>query len=173
MSFENLQVEINQLPKVEDISYTPLERGFLFITLIQNSIFFLALAGILVFVVPEIEHEVLRYVKYFALGLVGLYLLRTIVLIFAYRYKAYALRERDIIYRSGLLFRSLTLVPFKRVQHCEVTQGPLSRLFGLSRLKIFTAGGNQSDISIPGLPIERANQLRNFILNKLEIGEEE
>ena len=40
----------------------------------------------------------------------------------------------------GLLFRSDTVVPFGRVQHIDVTQGPLERIFGLATLIYFAQG---------------------------------
>ena len=52
----------------------------------------------------------------------------------AFHYMGYALREKDISYRSGWLWRSMVTVPFNRVQHCEIKQGLIDRRFGLSRL---------------------------------------
>lgn len=77
--------------------------------------------------------------------------------------RGYVMRERDVTYRSGYLFRSVTTVPFNRIQHSEITQGPIARKFKLSHLKIYTAGGSGSDLKIPGLDPEEAARLRDFI----------
>jgi len=57
----------------------------------------------------------------------------------------------------------MTSIPFNRIQHTEVNQGPLGRMFDLARVQIFTAGGSSSDISIPGLKVEEAHQLKDHI----------
>ena len=48
----------------------------------------------------------------------------------------------------------------------SIDQGPIERQFGLSKLKIFTAGGGASDMSIPGLDPETANALKEYIVSK-------
>ena len=88
--------------------------------------------------------------------------------------KKYALREHDIIYSSGLIWRQKTVVPFSRIQHVEVTEGPIDRLFDLSRLNIYTAGGSSSDLTIPGLMPSRAESIKHYILNRnSQLDEEE
>ncbi|MCA1762922.1 MAG: PH domain-containing protein [Cryomorphaceae bacterium] len=83
--------------------------------------------------------------------------------------RGYALRERDLTYRKGWLFYSTTTLPFNRIQHTEVSQGPVEKKFELCTLKIFTAGGSTSDLSIPGLEEEEAQQLRDYISKKAAI----
>lgn len=90
-----------------------------------------------------------------------------------FHYKSYALREKDIVYNTGWLWRRVTTVPFNRVQHVSIDQGPVERNFDLSKLKIFTAGGNASDMTIPGLRPETANYLKEFIVKKTLADEEE
>ncbi|MEL7535011.1 MAG: PH domain-containing protein, partial [Bacteroidota bacterium] len=84
-----------------------------------------------------------------------------------YHRKAYSLRAHDLSYRSGWLWHKITTVPFSRVQHVEVDQGPIERAVGLSTLKVFTAGGSSSDLSVPGLSPERAKEMKTFILQKI------
>ena len=57
----------------------------------------------------------------------------------------------------------MTSVPFNRIQHTEVTQGPLGRLFDLAKVKVYTAGGSSSDITIVGLNEKNAHQLKDHI----------
>lgn len=83
-----------------------------------------------------------------------------------YRRRSYALRERDLTYKKGWLFYATTTVPFNRIQHTEVSQGPLERRYELCTLNIYTAGGSTSDLSIPGLNEDEAQQLRDFIAKK-------
>lgn len=63
----------------------------------------------------------------------------------------------------GLWFRSDTVVPFGRVQHIDVTQGPLERAFGLSTLVVHTAGTHNASVSLPGLTAADAATMRETI----------
>ena len=59
----------------------------------------------------------------------------------AVRYCGYAVRDRDILYKSGVFWRSVRVVPFNRVQHTKTDSTPLDRQFGLENLSVFPAGG--------------------------------
>ncbi|WP_379923201.1 PH domain-containing protein [Erythrobacter sp. R86502] len=63
----------------------------------------------------------------------------------------------------GLLFRSDTVVPFSRVQHIDVQQGPLERFFGIATLTLHTAGNHNASVSLPGLGEELAREMREMI----------
>jgi membrane protein YdbS with pleckstrin-like domain len=80
--------------------------------------------------------------------------------------KAYALREHDIAYRSGLFFRKTIMLAFNRVQHIEISSGPLQRRFGLASLKFYTAGGSSVDLKMDGLTSQTAKQLRSHIMQR-------
>ena len=85
-----------------------------------------------------------------------------------FHYMGYAIREKDITYKSGWLWKSMTTIPFNRVQHCDLRQGILDRRFGLSKLTIYTAGGQSTDLMIPGLLPDTAEKLKAFILRSTE-----
>lgn len=63
----------------------------------------------------------------------------------------------------GLLFRSDTVVPFGRVQHIDVDQGPLERFFGLATLTLHTAGNHNASVQLPGLLHEDQLAMREAI----------
>jgi membrane protein YdbS with pleckstrin-like domain len=73
----------------------------------------------------------------------------------------YALRDPDLLISRGVLFRGQTSVPYDRIQFVDTRQGPLERLFGLSRLLVYTASGAGADAVIPGLAEETAAHLRD------------
>lgn len=77
----------------------------------------------------------------------------------------YALREQDVILHQGLFFRQVTCQPLLRIQHIELTQNPLERLAGISRLQVYSAGGGSFTFEIPGLPEATAQAMRQFILS--------
>jgi membrane protein YdbS with pleckstrin-like domain len=63
----------------------------------------------------------------------------------------------------GLWSRVDTVVPFGRVQHLDVEQGPLERLHGLATLTLHTAGTHNASVSLPGLAHETALEMREAI----------
>jgi hypothetical protein len=63
----------------------------------------------------------------------------------------------------GLLVRSDTVVPFGRVQHIDVHQGPLDRFFGIATLTLHTAGNHNSSVALPGLGEDLAREMREEI----------
>jgi len=117
-------------------------------------------------ILPISEPTVKFVFKFLPLLIVVIAGLVSVLALMQFRVKAYALREQDIAYRSGLVFRKIVLLPFNRVQHMEVTSGPLQRRFGLASLKFFTAGGASVDLKITGLEAPEAERLRTFILSK-------
>jgi hypothetical protein len=64
---------------------------------------------------------------------------------------------------KGLVFRSDTVVPFGRVQHIDVHQGPIERGYGLATLVLHTAGSHNASVSLPGLSHDDAMAMREEI----------
>ncbi len=78
----------------------------------------------------------------------------------------YAVRDKDILYRSGILWRSTRAIPFNRVQHTKTDSTPLDRQFGLANLSVFPAGGGGHKIR--GLGRDTAERLRAYISARIE-----
>lgn len=76
----------------------------------------------------------------------------------SYRRWRYEVRERDLFVSKGFLFFKTTLIPFDRIQYVENHQGPVDRIFGLTQLAVYTAGGRAG--RIPGLGIPEAERVR-------------
>ncbi len=85
--------------------------------------------------------------------------------------RGYSVREKDIHYRSGLIWQKTISLPYNRIQHVEVESGPLERIFKLTTLKFFTAGGGLSDMKIPALEFERSSKLRSYVMEKAGVSE--
>ena len=81
--------------------------------------------------------------------------------------RGYAVRDKDIVYCAGVVWRSVKVVPFNRVQHATTGSGPLERHFGLATLTIFTAGGSGGDLRIAGLGEDVAERLRVYVVSRL------
>jgi membrane protein YdbS with pleckstrin-like domain len=80
-----------------------------------------------------------------------------------YATRGYSLAEERLRVVRGVLFHSDTVVPFGRVQHIDVDQGPLERGFGLATLTVHTAGSHNASVSLPGLAHEDALAMREDI----------
>ena len=77
--------------------------------------------------------------------------------------RGYSLAEERLRTVKGVLFHSDTVVPFGRVQHLDVDQGPLERAFGLATLTVHTAGSHNASVHVPGLRHETAVEIRETI----------
>lgn len=79
----------------------------------------------------------------------------------------YLLRQLDLHLRTGYMWHRAVSVAINRIQHTEITQGPLERLCGLSTLAVYTAGGHQSDLKIPGLEQDTALRLKTYLTERI------
>lgn len=98
-------------------------------------------------------------------GPVLLIALILIIRIPASRYNArgYQISADRLRVVRGLLLRRDTVVPFSRVQHIDLHQGPLDRFFGIAALTLHTAGNHNASVSLPGLGADLAADMREDI----------
>jgi membrane protein YdbS with pleckstrin-like domain len=75
----------------------------------------------------------------------------------------YALHPKMLQVVRGWLFHMDTIVPLVRVQHIDVTRGPLDKAFGTATLVVHTAGTHNSIVTLPGLSPDRASGIRDEI----------
>jgi uncharacterized protein len=80
-----------------------------------------------------------------------------------YNARGYSLAGERLRVVRGVFFRADTVVPFGRVQHIDVGQGPLERAFGLATLTVHTAGTHNASVSLPGLKHADATAMREDI----------
>lgn len=78
------------------------------------------------------------------------------------RAMGYAETDDDLVIRKGILFRSVRVVPYGRMQFVDVDQGPFERMLGISSVKLHTASAS-SDAYLPGLPAAEAARLRDHL----------
>lgn len=160
MSFVNVQVNIDELPQANELSFEPMSAAYRKEVLAQLAIVLVPL--VLASMVPLLFRQ---HLPLLLLPLAVL-LLATLVSRLALKksaIKGVALREHDIAYRNGLFWRKVVVLPRNRIQHVEVSSGPLQRRYGLATLKFFTAGGSSVDLKVDGLTRERAEQIRSFM----------
>lgn len=163
--FENVEIPVEDLPRADALEWQPLDPGYRKRLLVDRliTIGFLLLGTTLAVVLPGLDGG--RALLLF--GGAGLVAVAMLVWPFiSVPRMGYAVRDRDLVYRSGVFWRSVTAVPFNRIQHVETSSSPLDRRFSLATLKLFTAGGSGGDLKIDGLHSERAEQLRALVLDK-------
>jgi len=102
-------------------------------------------------------------------GAVLLIVLYAVLVLPGRRYRAwgYAEGEDELAVRRGVLVRTRTIVPFGRVQHIDVAQGPIERRYGLATLILHTAGTRSASVALPGLRHADAEAMRDRIRAKI------
>jgi uncharacterized protein len=82
----------------------------------------------------------------------------------SYKHTSYKIDALGIEIRRGVIWRTVVNIPRSRVQHIDVSQGPLERRFGLGTLAIYTAGTAHSMVALPGLEHTTALAVRDHLL---------
>jgi uncharacterized protein len=73
-----------------------------------------------------------------------------------YRHTSYSVDAQGIEIRRGVYWRKVINVPRSRVQHTDVSQGPLERSHGLGTLVIYTAGTDHAMVDLAGFDHQTA-----------------
>ena len=163
--FHNPEIALDELPDTDDVQWQALDPAYKRLRRLQNSIGIVATAVPIAIVtvaasLPLLPAAVLWvcWVIFAAILLVwpGVSLPK----------RGFVLRGKDILFRKGVIWRSVTAVPFNRIQHVETSSTPFDRKFDLATLQLFTAGGSSGDLKIDGLNKVTAEQLRIHILEK-------
>ena len=82
----------------------------------------------------------------------------------AFRHTSYRVDEAGLEIKRGVYWRTTTNVPRSRIQHTDVSQGPLERRHGLGTLVVYTAGTQHSEVKLPGLEFTVAQRIRTHLL---------
>ncbi|SEQ24427.1 PH domain-containing protein [Natrinema salaciae] len=90
-------------------------------------------------------------------------LLRVLVVWLRYGVWRFELRDDDLYIERGVFTRVKTVVPYVRVQHVDSRRSPLERTTDLATVVVYTAGSRSSDVAIPGLTPERAEDLQESL----------
>ncbi|MFT6778702.1 MAG: membrane protein YdbS with pleckstrin-like domain [Paraglaciecola sp.] len=171
--FTNTTASINHLPTILTLDkqslsekYAPLNRLLhlaftLLICIIGISLYFQPFINL-----PKGLHNFLPFIIWSA-AILGF--LNTWISHACDQVKSYALRELDLHYSSGLLFRKVVSQPITRIQHIELKSGPIERYVGLATLQVFSAGGATHTFEIPGLAVDTAQKLRQFLLQHKDV----
>ena len=83
------------------------------------------------------------------------------------RAMGYALADNHLLWRHGVMFRSITVTPYGRMQFVDTSQGPLARWMGIAEVRLHTASAS-TDATINGLPVAEAENLRQVLSQRGE-----
>ena len=167
MRYENTVIPHSDIPRHAEVRLQPVERSYMSVQYISWSILYGLLGAVLAalfWLVDDLQRwwvavpTVLALTSFAAFTVAGIRI--------GFRNRAWALREKDIVYRKGWLFQSTHVIPFVKIQHCVVRSGPIERRFGLSSIRLLTAAGHDMDIGISGLRTETAERLKEWIMEK-------
>ena len=80
----------------------------------------------------------------------------------------YALESNHLMARRGILFRSMSSMPYGRIQYVDVDSGPLERMCGVARLTVRTAGTTTGTMVLFGIPLNVAEELRADLVRRAD-----
>lgn len=163
-NFQNPQIFDLEIPDFDDLKMTAVSPKYLKIILLNLTLFSVFLMGAV---------SIAFYFFYFNLSqiqvlaiVIGIFLMIAFLFLntlIGFKFRKYAVREKDLVYQHGWLKRSITIVPFNRIQHIKVEQGWFSKLLHLKSVSVFTAGVSGGDITVNGLPEDIAEGINNHI----------
>lgn len=170
--FSNHLIDTSQLPSIDEVSFLALDPKFKKVVLFNATLVSLLIigAGIVFYYwnskqVHEDNPQFLAGVVLAAALLIAVFV--WVISILGVSRKSYAFREKDVIYRSGVILKRELVIPYNRVQHVALHEGMVSRVFHLAALEFYTAGGANGDLKIPGIPKEQAERIKQFIVDKV------
>lgn len=166
-NFTNETIDTKQLPRFEEVTLSSLHPKYWNVTLINLSIVFMAI-GIILGAIWYLSEEFNGFGMYFLLIYIVILTFGLLLTRIGFKKKGFAFRNHDVIYRSGIIATNTMVIPYNRVQHVALHEGLISRYFGLAKVEIFTAGGSSSDIEIPGIAKEEAENIKQLLMGKIQ-----
>lgn len=164
LAFFNKWIDIKDLPLIEEAEFVGLEPEYVYVRL--SNVLILSLLGGVPMAIFIFLSSLSLTAKFVLLGtFVVIMSVWAVIIILEFKFRGYAIRTHDVAYRSGYLFRRRQYLPFRRVQHCKITEGLVERLFNFSTVIISAAG---DDIAIHGLRPDEALKLQQFVNDKVD-----
>jgi len=165
--FKNEKIDTTSLPRYETVALTKLHPNYWKEILISRGLMLFVLGiGLvlcLVFVEELFHYRLMLIVVYAFIVLAFLFFTHM-----AFKKKAFAFRNHDVIFRSGIIATNTMVIPYNRIQHVALHEGFIARFFGLAKIEIFTAGGVSSDLEIPGIAKEEAENIKQLLMGKIQ-----
>ncbi|HMP30395.1 MAG TPA: PH domain-containing protein [Saprospiraceae bacterium] len=161
----NFQILTDELTLISDLKFEKVSPAAFKSTLIVRILLLTTLVAAAFALWFIVEND--YFIVLLALGFLSLVIFISILYSrYYYKLLMYAIREKDITVKDGVIFLNTTTLPFNRVQHVEINQSFVQRYFKIATLQLYTAGGSGVDLTLPGLSEEIAEKIKSFIINK-------
>ncbi len=164
--FSNGPVPSDRLPDYRRVGLNPVARPFYAYSLAVTGAFWLIVL-VAVAWMPRLPFIPFDPAPWSVFAMSGATIWFCVVAWIDARRRGWVVREHDLIYRYGVIWQKTVIVPFARIQHVETASGPIERLFGLLRVKCYTAGGMMADLSVEGLDVRSARRVRQYLLEQI------
>lgn len=99
---------------------------------------------------------------------VALWIFNVVVARLRFDHWRYRLGVDDIAVARGIWWKTWTFVPRARIQHVDVTSGPIARALGLASISLYVGGHAGAVAVVPGLAQRVAEQIRAELLRHVE-----
>ena len=166
-NFTNDTIDTTQLPKFEEVVFAALHPNYWIVTLINLFVMVFVLATALGFLL-FFNEDLLEYQSKLVVAAAILCFVIFVFSRIAFVKKGFAFRNHDVLFRSGVIATNTIVIPYNRIQHVALHVGLVSGYFGLAKIEIFTAGGSSSDIQIPGIEKEQAENIKQLLMGKIQ-----
>ena len=162
----NRQVWLDDTQPIESLTFESIESRYVKVLIARIVLIYALLMACALFIL-------LIEVDYAETILIAAECLLTVALIVnlaltqkIFRFRGYALRNKDISYRSGIFFPTVTTIPYSKIQQVDIRMNPFSRLFKLYYVDVINGSQNaMNEITIPGLSREKAEQMKSLLIN--------
>jgi membrane protein YdbS with pleckstrin-like domain len=153
---------------VELVKLQSLERGYLTVLRVRSALGWLIFAAMAAVADGYLQWRLGLPPGVVAGPVIALAFLSIVLLVPGrWRRWGYAFTDRELHVASGWLTRTHTIVPLSRVQHIDVSQGPIERSAGVATLSLHTAGTENSLVVLPGISRQRAEEIRDAIRGRI------
>lgn len=166
-NFTNEIIDTTMLPRFEEVPFTSLHCSYWKATLVNLFLFILIVGTGIGFALYHIA-ELAEFQVYIGLAFVLLMVNLVVVSRISFRKKGFAFRNHDVLFRDGIIATNTIIIPYNRVQHVALHESLVSRYFGLASIEIFTAGESASDLHIPGIKKEEAENIKQLLMGKIQ-----
>ena len=164
--FSNQQILVSELPEWQTVQFEKISPKYRMVLLIRYVLLIAIFVSIFFIIFSQKDQPWDSTYQNILLGGLGLLLVLLGISLWSLRYWGYALRENDMLYRSGIFSKSVKIIPFRQVQHVDIKEGALSRIFGLSSIALHTAGVGEG-LVVPGIEHATVSYIQEYISQKI------
>jgi putative membrane protein len=144
-----------------------LSKKYLFTSAIFNAEILILIGLIASRMVIEITKNIMPINwLYVLLAMPPIFLITMIYSWFWFKFFYFEFKNKSVHIKKGVISRSSQYIYYNRIQNININQSFLNRLLGISYLNVETAGEGSATFQIPGLEVEDATKLRNFLMEK-------